>query len=159
MPGVPFLALGLAPLWTRATRWLKAILAGLAIYGVALSLMAVAVMAQPPADFKRPVRQLLWPAFRAGDLALNQQDFTLGSQNVSELRSEHAVRKAWNLGQWLGLRGHASLAPLAAVWLIAAWGWRRTRPGQQKGEHDVSRGSEPPSAALGERHRRVPRDM
>jgi hypothetical protein len=138
IPGVPFLALGLAPLWTRATQWLRVILAGLAVYGVALSLMAVAVMAQPPADFKRPVRQLLWPAFRAGDLALNQQDFTLGGQNISELRSEHAVRAAWNLGQRLGLRGHASLAPLAAIWLMAGWGWWLLR---------------------GEPHRRLPRDM
>jgi hypothetical protein len=156
---VPFLALGLAPLWTRATRWLRVILAGLAIYGAALSLMAVAVMAQPPADFKRPVRQLLWPAFRAGDLALNQQDFTLGGQDVSELRSEHAVRAAWNLGQRLGLRGHASLAPLAVVWLIAAWGWWRTRPRQRESENGLSRGSGLPSAGSGEDHRGLSRDM
>jgi hypothetical protein len=166
IPGVPFLALGLAPLWTRATpRWLRVILAGLAIYGVVLSLIAVAVMAQPPADFKRPVRQLLWPAFQAGDLALNQQDFTLGGQNISELRSEHAVRAAWNLGQRLGLRGHSSLAPLAAVWLIAAWGWWRMRPGRRENQNGISRGIdlpsavELPSAACGERYRRLPRDM
>ena len=116
-PAIPFLCLGLAMLWTIAPRPARAALAGFSAYGAALSLVASATMAQPPASFQRPVTELLLPAFRDGDLSLNTQRFT--DSGASALRAHVDPKAAWNLGMKAGLDGHASLIPLAIVWLVA----------------------------------------
>jgi hypothetical protein len=116
-PAIPFLCLGLAMIWTNAPRRARALLAALSTYGAALSLVAVATMAQPPTSFQRPVGELLLPAFRDGDLALNSQRFTDGG--ASGLRAHTEPKAAWNLGMKMGLNGHASLIPLAVVWFGA----------------------------------------
>jgi hypothetical protein len=116
-PAIPFLCLGLAALWTIAPRPARTALAALAAYGAALALAATATMAQPPDTFKRPVSELLLPAFRDGDLALNTQRFT--DSGANPLRAHVVPQAAWNLGMKAGLRGHASLVPLALVWLAA----------------------------------------
>src|SRR5262249_6840303 len=93
-----------------------------AVAGGALALVGVSTMAQPPADFRRPVTELLLPAFLDGDLALNTQRFTDGGANGGALRAHVDPKAAWNLGMKIGLAGHASLAPLAIVWAAcAAW--------------------------------------
>jgi len=116
-PAIPFLCLGLAMLWTISPRPARAVLAGFAAYGAALSLVAAATMAQPPASFQRPVGELLLPAFRDGDLSLNTQRFT--DSGASAPRAHVDPKAAWNLGMKAGLDGHASLIPLAIVWLAA----------------------------------------
>ena len=116
-PAIPFLCLGLAALWTIAPRPARTALAAFAAYGAALALAATATMAQPPDTFKRPVSELLLPAFRDGDLALNTQRFT--DSGANPLRAHVVPQAAWNLGMKAGLRGHASLVPLALVWLAA----------------------------------------
>jgi hypothetical protein len=79
-------------------------------------------MAQPPAVFRRPVAELLWPAFRDGDLALSTQTFAHGGTDISSWRTHTEPKAAWNLGMKMGLSGHASLAPLAVVWMACgAW--------------------------------------
>jgi len=78
----------------------------------------VATMAQPPASFQRPLTELLLPAFRDGDLSLNTQRFT--DSGASALRAHVDPKAAWNLGMKAGLDGHASLIPLAIVWLVAS---------------------------------------
>jgi hypothetical protein len=131
-PGIPFLCISLAFLWTAVPplgRWL---LAALSAYGAAITLIAVTTMPLPPNDIRRPVAEFLWPAFRDGDLALNTQTFASGGVDTN-FRAHHEPRAAFNLGMKMGLgTGHASLAPLALVWLacgyalIVARGRRRT---------------------------------
>ncbi len=122
---LPFLALGLAPLWdlalTRAWSSVgRALLLAGWCWGAAITLVAVATTPQPPASMKHPVSELLWPAFRAGDLSLNPQTFVHNGVDVEHLRGGGDPHAAWNLGELAGLRGLSSLLPLAAIWLIAA---------------------------------------
>jgi len=115
-PGIPFLCVSLAFLWTAvpaAGRW---ILGGLCAYGAAVTLIAVSTMPLPPGDIRRPVAEFMWPAFRDGDLSLNTQTFVSYGVNL-DFRGHHEPRAAFNLGMKLGLSGHASLVPLAVVWL------------------------------------------
>ena len=67
-----------------------------------------------------PVRELLWPAFRDGDLSLNPQTFVHNSVDVSTLRGGVVPHAAWNLGELAGLRGLPSLLPLVCLWIVAA---------------------------------------
>lgn len=123
-PAIPFLCIGLAFLWTNLARVGRAMLAAVAAYGVALTLVAVSTMPLPPNNIRRPVAELLWPAFREGDLALNTQTFVAGSTNP-DFRAHTEPKAAFNLGMKMGLNGLASLAPLAAVWIACAVALRR----------------------------------
>jgi hypothetical protein len=73
LPSLPFLALGLAPLWTSASRLARRALAVLTAAGFVACLVGVSVDAQPPESVRAPMSALLWPAFAAGNLALNRQ--------------------------------------------------------------------------------------
>ena len=120
-PGIPFLCISLAFLWTAAPaigRWL---LAAFSAYGAAITLVAVTTMPLPPANLRAPVRQLLLPAFLDGDLALNSQ--TMASYGVdTDFRAHHEPRAAFNLGMKIGLgTGHAGLLPMALVWAWCGW--------------------------------------
>lgn len=121
-PALPFFCLGLAHLWTWSRPALRAPLAALALYGAALSLIAVSTTAQVPEHFKRPVTQLLWPSFRRGDLSLNHQALV----EVGVAKTRNRAAHAWNVGEQLGLSGKASLLPLFAAWgaLGGAWWWQ-----------------------------------
>jgi hypothetical protein len=114
-PAIPFLCLGLAALWTASPPIGRWILAGLSAYGLAITVVAVSTMPLPPANIEHPVADFLWPAFRDGDLALNTQTMASGGVDL-DFRGHHEPRAAFNLGMKLGLRGHASLVPLALVW-------------------------------------------
>jgi hypothetical protein len=129
-PAIPFLAIGLAAIWTSA-RAIRGPLVGLAVVATVFSLVAVSTMAQPPAEIRRPIVDLLWPAFRDGDLALNTQRFTDGGGNGGALRAHVDPKAAWNLGMKAGLTGHASLVPLAMVWIACAAWLSRKRPGPE----------------------------
>jgi len=93
------------------------VLALLSTYGAAVTLIAVSTMPLPPAQIRRPVQELMLPAFIDGDLALNTQRFADGSADA-DFRAHRAPKAAFNLGMKIGLRGHASLLPLAAMWLV-----------------------------------------
>jgi hypothetical protein len=118
-PGLPFLSLALAPLWSRAQPAVRVALAALALYGTALALVAVSTTAQPPEYYKNPVSQLLWPSFEKGHLSINQQGFV--DDNLR--RQRDPVAHAWNLGEKLGLTAHASLVPLFAIWGALGIAW------------------------------------
>jgi hypothetical protein len=132
-PAIPFLCIGLAFLWTALPAFGRWALALLSIYGAAITLIAVTTMPLPPAQIRRPVQDLLLPAFLDGDLALNTQTFASGGVDA-DFRAHREPKAAFNLGMKLGLTGHASLIPLAAVWLacgyalIGARGRRRGAP-------------------------------
>jgi hypothetical protein len=119
-PGLPFIALGLAPLWDEARyAWRALFIAGW-IWSVGITLIAVSTTPQPPSSFKAPVRELLWPAFRDGDLSLNHQTFVHYAATPDRLRGGTMPHAAWNLGELAGLHGLPSLFPLAAAWITAA---------------------------------------
>jgi hypothetical protein len=116
---LPFLFLGLGPLWTsagRAARWLIGLLVA---FGVALTTMAVSTIVLLPEDVSAPLTQLVIPAFLRADLAQNRQSFLqYGTANPAQ-----GLLGAWNLGQLVGLPGLASLLPLALLWAVAASLW------------------------------------
>jgi hypothetical protein len=120
MPALPFVALGLAPLWDRANVLTKSALMAGWVWGAALTLVAVSTTPQPPADFKKPMTELLWPAFRDGDLSLNHQSFVHFRADPGNLRGGRIPHAAWNAGEIVHLHGYASLWPLATLWVIAA---------------------------------------
>lgn len=119
-PGLPFLCLGLAPLWDHAHRACRIVIGALAAAGVGLTLMAVSVSAQPPDEFHCPLRQFYWPSFWAGKFSLN-----LGSALIPAEQGTNQVHGSFNLGELLGLHGLASLIPLLVVWALGAvlWMW------------------------------------
>ena len=118
-PAIPFLCIGLAPLWTVAPRFLGWALAAVSAYGAIITLVAVSTMPLPPANIRRPMTELLLPAFRDGDLALNTQSFAAGSVDA-DFRAHHEPKVAFNLGMKMGLTGQASLLPLVIVMLGCA---------------------------------------
>ena len=129
---LPCLVLGLAELWTwtgtlrhNLATAARAMLIALAGWGVAVTGMAVATIVVPAEDVPAPVWQLIVPAFLRGDLALNHEPFTTGSTDT-----RNVLLHAWNLGQWLGVQGQASVLPLLVLWLalgLLALGVVRTR--------------------------------
>ena len=126
-PALPFLFLGLAPLWDRwrgAARW---VLVAACVWGAALGLIAVSTTAQPPGDVMSPVTELLWPAFRDGDLSLNNQGFADARADEGRLRNHLELHAGWNLGELAGFHGRASLIPLGAIWVIGLGGLVRSR--------------------------------
>src|SRR5437870_11738075 len=123
-PALPFLCLALAPLWSRVSLRSRVVLGGLALYGGCLALVAVSTTAQPPDRFKRPVTELLLPAFARGELSLNHQAFV--EQDL--VRRRDPIAHAWNLGEQLGLAGRTSLIPLFLSWGLLSFGWWTTRP-------------------------------
>ena len=118
-PSIPFLCIGLAALWTAAPRLVRGALALASAYGIAITLIAVSTMPLPPNNLRHPVSELLWPAFRDGDLSLNTQTMVSGGANP-DFRAHTEPKAAFNLGMKMGLEGHASLAPLALAWIACA---------------------------------------
>lgn len=116
--GIAILCVGLAAAWSRASRKIRQLMAVLAAWGFALSLMAVATTAQPPQSYRVPVTQLIAPSFWHGHLSLNQ---------VSMLTASEATRAAFNLGELLGLHGLASLIPLVLFWIVMILVWALTK--------------------------------
>jgi len=119
MSAMPFVALGLGPLWDFRSTWWRGLLVVAFAWGVALTVVAEATNPQPPAQIKSPVSELLWPAFRDADFSLNTQTMVHATPPGGPRPRPEVPRAAWNLGEIAGLRGYASLAPLGAVWLAA----------------------------------------
>jgi len=117
-PGLPLLCVGLAPLWDHARKACKIVVGALAAVGVGLTLMAVSVGAQPPDEFRCPLRQFYWPSFWAGRFSLN-----LGSVLIPAEQGATQVHGAFNLGELAGLHGLASLIPILVVWGLTAALW------------------------------------
>ena len=89
------------------------------LWGAAISLVVVSTTPQPPSNIMAPVSELLWPAFREGDLSLNHQSYVDYGADPDRLR-HNPTHAAWNLGEVAGLRGLASLVPLLILLCLAA---------------------------------------
>jgi hypothetical protein len=130
-PALPFVVLGVAPVWQRTGRLGRVLLLVLACLSVGQSLVAVSTTAQPPGGRGAPadpMRELLWPAFASGEFPIGWQSVLerqAPSEAPAELRRRGIPRASWNLGQLVGLTGHASLVPLMLVWIGGLIAWRR----------------------------------
>ncbi len=122
--GIPLLCLGLAVAWQRATPAWRRVLVGLALCSVFLALMVVSTTSQLSMQDSCPLVHSAWPAFWSGQMAVNRDSMLTVTEAGS--RGEYG---AFNLGQWIGLHGLASLIPLLAMWGIAALWWSRAEGG------------------------------
>jgi hypothetical protein len=122
VPTLPFLALAAGGLLAgRAPSRLEATAYAVAVgYSAALMLVATAVHPEVPRWFGRPFEDYLFPAFAEGRLGINTLPIHTGTV--------HERREAWNLGEWLGLHGRASLLPLAALAALGVAWLRATLP-------------------------------
>jgi hypothetical protein len=119
MPAVPFLALGIAPVWDAWGRIGRVVLAAAWIWGAGVTLVAVSTSPQPDANIKAPVSEQMWPAFKEGDLAFNNQGFDDARADAGRLRHHPELHAGWNLGELAGLKGLTSLVPLGVMWILA----------------------------------------
>lgn len=143
-PALPFLAMGLAPLWDRATHDQRRALLGLSAWGAALAFVAVSTTAQPSESVRAPVSELLWPSFARGDLALNRQSL-LQPETVAV---RDPTNHAWNFGERFGLSGHLSLVPLLLAWsLLYSAARRREDPASSAERTDPLPSEAPPAPA------------
>jgi hypothetical protein len=116
----PFLSLGLAVVWQRATPTWRRVLLFLALISASVSLMVVSTTSELSMGDRCPLVQSVWPAFWSGQMALNH----VSMLTVAEARSTGQYG-AFNLGQLLGLHGLASLVPLFGMWTAAVLVWMR----------------------------------
>ena len=124
--GVALLCVALAPAWNYANRKWQRVMAALAVWGFALSLMAVATTAQPPQSYRIPLTELIVPSFVHGHLSINQVSM------LTPAEASH-TRAAFNLGELAGLHGLSSLIPLVLFWIVIAVLWALTTKGEQRG--------------------------
>ena len=106
---LPFLALGLAPLYDALGRFLRPVALAAVVGCAFLTVVAVSTHAMTPDDVARPLPELFWPAFREGRLGLNY-------------RSEDTGGSATNFGRALGLDAKQSLVPLLVGFVLAGAG-------------------------------------
>ena len=118
---LPFLAVLAGGVAAHGLRRPVAIVAGgAALYSIVLMLVGTSVKPEVPRVEERPWSAFLLPAFFEGRLAQNTQSIDMVTGRG------HTLRRAWNLGEWLGLQGLATLLPLALfaagmlAWLLAA---------------------------------------
>ena len=107
---LPFLALGLAPLFDGLWRFLRPLALVAIVGGTFLTVLAVSTHAMTPDDVAKPVPQLFWPAFHEGRVALNAG------------HCESCGGSATNFGLALGLRPNRSLFPLLIGLVMAGTG-------------------------------------
>jgi len=106
--------------WDRVSiRW-RRVMVGLALISIGLSLMVVSTTSELAMQDSCPIVHSTLPAFWAGQMALNRDSML----TAAEAGSRYG---AFNLGQMLGLRGLASLIPLAALWIAGTVAWIRVR--------------------------------
>jgi hypothetical protein len=117
---IPFLCIGLAVAWSRATRVWRSVLVGLALCGGIIALTVITTTSQLSMQDSCPIVHSSWPEFWAGHVALNRESML----TVAEVGTSGRYG-AFNLGQLLGLHGLASLIPLLALWCVAALLWWR----------------------------------
>jgi hypothetical protein len=120
---IPFVCVGLAVAWGRATVAWQRMLIVLGACSVFLALMVVSTTSQLAMQGRCPIMHSTVPAFWSGQMAINRESML----TVAESNGGYG---AFNLGQVIGLRGFASLIPLFAIWGFGAVGWWRMRRGE-----------------------------
>lgn len=127
IPAIPFLVVLAAALFLPLEKrsppmiWLGRVTGAaacvLVAYSAWLMLAGTAVRPEVPQQIAKPFGQYLVPHFERGELALNPQAIDM----IGVPRGK-PPRQAWNLGEKIGLDGHASLVPLYLMLaLLGAW--------------------------------------
>lgn len=114
----PFLCIGLATAWERASHSWRRVLLALGFLSMFFALMVVSTTSQLAMQDSCPMLHSSGPAFWHGQMALNR----VSMLRVSEAGSSPQYG-AFNLGQLMGLHGLASLVPLLAAWLVSISLW------------------------------------
>ena len=110
---LPFMALGLAPLYRAAPKYLRVLLMLALAAGAMLTLMGVSVHGMTPYVPAHPLQQLYWPSFWLGRFARHTGWETTGGPNT-------------NFGLALGLDTELSLVPFYFGMAIALYGLIRS---------------------------------
>jgi hypothetical protein len=105
---LPFLALGLAPFYDAIGR-LRPLIWAVLLGAAFLTLVAVSTHGMTPEDFRNPLKEYLWPAFREGRVALSD-DY------------HDSAGPATNFGLALGLQPKRSLFPLLIGLVVGGTG-------------------------------------
>jgi hypothetical protein len=102
------------------------VLVALGLGSVFLVLMVVSTTSQLSMQDSCPLVHSVWPAFWSGQVALNHESM-LTLAEAGSGADPSANLGAFNLGEWVGLRGVASLIPLIALWAVAGLLWWRVQ--------------------------------
>jgi hypothetical protein len=114
---IPMLFLGLAVSWEGASRLWRRVMVVAAVCSVFIVLMVVSTSSQLPMQDSSPIVHSSWPAFWSGQMATNRDSML----TTAEARGGFG---AFNLGQYVGLRGMWSLIPLFGIWGVCGFlGW------------------------------------
>jgi hypothetical protein len=124
---IPFVCVGLAVVWGRATVGWRWVLLGLGACSIFLALMVISTTSQLAMQDSCPIMHSTVPAFWSGQVAVNRESML----TVAESNGGYG---AFNLGQVIGLRGLTSLIPLFLIWGFAALVWF----GLQRSSHENS---------------------
>lgn len=106
---IPFMVLALAFV---PSRW-NYVLGALGLVSIFIMLMATSVNPHFPYEYDNPVWDYAAPAYFRGDLAYNKDTYFGGGPITGD-------SVAFNLGKFVGLPPALQLAPLAALWIVAA---------------------------------------
>ncbi len=117
-PALPFLCLGIAPLWDTGRAALRVATLALVAIGALLTLAAVTTTVQPAQRIDSPLTTVIWPALRSGRVALDNRASQLLGPQARVAR--YAASDSSNLGLLLGVPGLWSVTPLVACWLLCA---------------------------------------
>jgi hypothetical protein len=117
---IPFVCLGLAVVWGRATLGWRRVLVGFGVCSVFLALMVVSTTSQLAMQDSCPIMHSTLPAFWSGRVAINRESMLTAAES-------NGLGGAFNLGQMIGLSGLASLIPLFGIWGLAVVVWWRMR--------------------------------
>lgn len=117
---IPMACLGVAVSWQRASAMWRRLMVVLALSSAFITLMVVSTTSQLAMQDSCPIVHSSWPAFWSGQMAMNRASMLTPAESGGGYG-------AFNLGQWMGLRGLASLIALLAMWGIAVTIWARIR--------------------------------
>ncbi len=115
---IPFVCIGLAVVWGRASAGWRRVLLGLGACSILLALMVVSTTSQLAMQDSCPIVHSTVPSFWSGQMAMNRESMLTAAESNGRYG-------AFNLGQLVGLRGLASLIPLFLIWGMAAVLWFR----------------------------------
>jgi hypothetical protein len=125
VPAVPFLAVlagGVVLAQRAGSRGLRcaaaALFGALTLGSGVFMLAGTAVKPEVDVRIERPFSGYLLPRLVSGELSVSTQSIDMKGH------PGRGVRHAWNLGQRLGLGGHASLVPLFCLLAVTGW-WLR----------------------------------
>ncbi len=117
IPCLPFAAYLVVRAYHTSLRWL---VPAVTVASVAIVLVAVATLAEFPEGIRAPLFTFAWPHFVAGVLSVKvigpEGRFLIPAEPLAP--NHPAFYDACNLGELLGLRGLASLVPLAVVAVV-----------------------------------------